>query len=78
MRQVTKSQTGILACRHFYSLLGTTENSLVTCEVLVTCKKVVHVMPALGPLDKLASLTDCPPETEQVTLCALSRVPLGI
>ena len=43
--------------------LGATENSLVTCEVSVICKKVIHVMPALGP-----SLEDCPPKTEQVTL----------
>lgn len=43
--------------------LGTTENGLVTCQVSVTRKKVIHVMPALGP-----SLEDCPPKLEQVTL----------
>ncbi len=43
--------------------LGATENSLVSCEVSVIRKKVIHVMPALGP-----SLEDCPPKTEQVTL----------
>ncbi len=53
--------------------LGSTENGLVTCEVSVTRKKVIHVMPALGP-----SLEDCPPKTEQVTLYAHSHVPLGI
>ena len=42
--------------------LGATENGLVTCEVSVIRKKVIHVMPALGP-----SLEDCPPKTEQVT-----------
>ena len=26
--------------------LGTTENGLVTCEVLITRKKVIHMMPA--------------------------------
>lgn len=43
--------------------LGTTENSLVTCQVSVTRKHVMHVMPALGP-----SLEDRAPKTEQVTL----------
>ena len=37
--------------------LGTTENGLVTCEVSVSRKHVIHVMPALGP-----SLEDCPPK----------------
>lgn len=40
--------------------LGTTENGLVTCQVSVTRKHVVHVMPALGP-----SLEDRAPKTEQ-------------
>ena len=44
-------------------VLGTTDNGLVTCEVSVTRKKVIHMMPALSP-----SLEDCPPKTEQVTL----------
>ena len=43
--------------------LGTTENGLVMCQMAVTGKKVIHMMPALGP-----SLEDCPPKTEQVTL----------
>ena len=43
--------------------LGTTENGLVMCEMAVTGKKVIHMMPALGP-----SLENCPPKTEQVTL----------